>query len=265
MAWTAPGTFVAGTVGTAAVMNTQLRDNMLYLKGQAGAVSIENALMIGSASAPSYRAQVTVADATATRTGAIGAELGMENTSTGGVRYSGIRFRAADTGATVRSASRVLGSYAAGTFNDSQLILQTSDGVETFRDVITLRGSSTGIGTSAPQGALHVIGQTPAFAAQGGMMLLEAPAVNGTLQTLTAAGTVTRAAGFFVIDRNSNGGSIVQPAPFGVNLGASNNTSVVNFDTITVAVTAGGAITVQRTATGGTSGNHDMSLFVWYL
>lgn len=41
MAWTAPRTWVVSEIVTAALMNTHVRDNLAYLKGQAGTVAIE--------------------------------------------------------------------------------------------------------------------------------------------------------------------------------------------------------------------------------
>src|SRR5436309_5601123 len=44
MAWTAPATWTVGQLVTAATMNTHVRDNLKYLKGQAGQVAIEDAI-----------------------------------------------------------------------------------------------------------------------------------------------------------------------------------------------------------------------------
>ncbi len=48
MAWTAPRTWVTGEVVTAAIGNTHWRDNLRYLKGLDGAVTIEDALTVDS-------------------------------------------------------------------------------------------------------------------------------------------------------------------------------------------------------------------------
>src|SRR5688572_10563024 len=42
MAWSAPKTWSVGEVVTAAMMNTHVRDNLDYLKGNAGGVTISN-------------------------------------------------------------------------------------------------------------------------------------------------------------------------------------------------------------------------------
>ena len=48
MAWTAPRTWVTGEVVTAALMNTHVRDDLRYLKGLDGGVTIEDDLDIGA-------------------------------------------------------------------------------------------------------------------------------------------------------------------------------------------------------------------------
>ncbi len=48
MAWTAPRTWVTGEVVTAALMNTHVRDDLRYLKGLDGAVTIEDDINIGA-------------------------------------------------------------------------------------------------------------------------------------------------------------------------------------------------------------------------
>ena len=46
MAWTAPRTWVAGEIVTAALMNTHIRDNERYLKGLDGAITLSDALIL---------------------------------------------------------------------------------------------------------------------------------------------------------------------------------------------------------------------------
>jgi len=98
------------------------------------------------------------ATGTAARTSDTGAELIIESNGTGGVRYSGLRFRSIDTGVIVRSSGRILSSFLAGFFPDASLIFQTVSGAETFQDVMTMRGLSVGIGTAAPNARLDVTG-----------------------------------------------------------------------------------------------------------
>jgi len=52
MAWTAPATWVDGALIAATDLNTHVRDNLLYLKGQAGVVFIENAIELSEQAVP---------------------------------------------------------------------------------------------------------------------------------------------------------------------------------------------------------------------
>jgi hypothetical protein len=49
MAWTSPMTWVANAILTAAQMNTYIRDNLNYLKGVAGTVSIDSGITLATA------------------------------------------------------------------------------------------------------------------------------------------------------------------------------------------------------------------------
>lgn len=127
-----------------------------------------NRLGVGVSAGPDYLCDFEATDATATRTGAIGAEIAVQNSSTGGVRSAGLRLRTVDSVSTVRSAARILGSFLGATYDDSAVIFQTADGSETFRDVMVLRGDKVGIGDTTPDYALDVVGQveiSPASAA----------------------------------------------------------------------------------------------------
>jgi len=46
VAWTAPRTWVVGEVVTAAQMNAHVRDNLVYLKGGAGAITIDSGVTV---------------------------------------------------------------------------------------------------------------------------------------------------------------------------------------------------------------------------
>lgn len=110
-------------------------------------------------SSPLYLTHFLKSDATSTRTGAIGAEVGIENSNNGGQRYSGIRFKANDSsgGGTVYSTGRILGTFPAATFQDGSLIFQTVSAAETFQDVMIIRGLNVGLGTMAPAVKFHVV------------------------------------------------------------------------------------------------------------
>ncbi len=59
MAWTAPATWSVSEIVTASKMNTHIKDNLRYLKGLDGAVTIENDLTVQTASTAALIAQST--------------------------------------------------------------------------------------------------------------------------------------------------------------------------------------------------------------
>jgi hypothetical protein len=226
MAWTAPRTWSVAEVVTAAMLNTHVRDNLNYLKGNAGAVDLVNTVNLKPASgnpelgmylpANTAVAQAVMYDQTATYRGIFGY---------GGSAYAN---------AALQNCAFFLTNGTSGDF----VILP--NGVETARWKVG--------------GAAYFKG------AGGGFIFLSANAVDGTLQTLAAAGTVTQSAAFWAYDRNNTGGAFVQVSGNMLALGGTFN--LVNTDTVQVAVSAGGAITVQRTA--GTNGTHQVNMLVLY-
>ena len=119
-------------------------------------------------------------------------------------------------------------------------------------------GPAVGIGTASPAGGLHVTG---AGAISGAGLAINSVAAVTSIQTIFAAGTIARGAGFLIMDRNNTGGAVY----FNISLAAAISTgfTYANTDTITVSITAGGAVTVQRTA--GTNGTHDISMLAIFL
>lgn len=49
MAWTAPRTWTIGEFVTKAIMDTHIRDNLLFLKGQSGTVTLDETVKFGAA------------------------------------------------------------------------------------------------------------------------------------------------------------------------------------------------------------------------
>lgn len=143
--------------------------------------------------------------------------------------------------------------------------INTNTGVNTFEvfdlvagalRLIVADGGSVGVGVAAPQGKLHVKG------VGGGWMYLSATAVNNTLQTIAVAGTVTVGMIVWLCDRNNTAGAFTS----GFNGQVFSLTSAltyVNTDTLTLTLTAGGAITIQRTT--GSNGTHEVNLAVMYF
>lgn len=236
MAWTAPSSYAVSEIVTAAKLNIQVRDNLNYLKGNAGAVLISDTLQasglgIGVAPAPaSYIAYIRG-----------NLPVRIEQTASA-IDYLDLN----NTAGSNRWAIRIR-DLAEGDFG----IRDVTAGL--YRMYMNAAGN-VGFGTIAPQGKLHAVG------AGGGLMFLSASAVTTTLVTIAAAGAVTTGAVFWIFDHNNTGGANLAVLPFPT-IATSASTTYVNSDTITVAVTAGGAITVQRTATGN-GGTHEINMLV---
>ena len=222
MAWSAPPAFAVSEVVTAARMNI-LSDDLAYLKGSSGAVTIDNEL-----------ASIVPAGATLTAQGTSNSAFGR---------------------------LKLMGKTAGGTTIDWRFLADPTgdfyiyDGAAAaYRMAITATNGYMGVRTQTPQAPIHVVG------AGGACLFVSANAVDGTLQTPIAAGTVTQSAAFWGYDRNNSGGATVQFS--GNMLTLSGTFAVVNGDTITITLTAGGAITAQRTS--GIGGTHQVNMLVMF-
>jgi hypothetical protein len=227
MAWAAPATFTVSQVVTAAQINV-LSDDLKYLKGQAGAVTIEDELILLTATFPALLLQSSGGDSA----------IQLKNTGTGGRTYR------------LDSTSNASG-YGGGLLaivDDS-----SGAGLMVFDGNAGNFGIGLGVG-GVPQGRLHAKG------VGGGFMFLSANAVT-SLQTLAQPGTVSSGAVFYIIDRNNTGGANVL-ATTGTLLALGATITYVNNDTIVVTLTAGGGIQVTRTV--GTNGTHDINMLVLY-
>jgi hypothetical protein len=246
MAWSTPPAFAVAEVVTATRMNI-LSDDLSYLKLSP---VFDGAPVVGaSGSAQSFTVWGNC-DSGAngplfvknTSAGTIGTSLTVDASgASGGRKYSFV---------STASAANIPGAFAlydstAGAFRFA---------VNSVGNVII--GDS---GALPPQGRLHVLGGNGGVATAG-MVLGNASAVT-SLQTVFAAGTVARAAAFLVVDRNNTSGAVTQNTITATALGVSS--TYVNADTITIAVTAGGAVTLQRTA--GTNGTHDICILAQFL
>jgi hypothetical protein len=224
MAWSAPPTWTVAQVVTAAQM-TVLSDDLRYLKGLDGTVTIQSGIYV----APTSGTAIVRATVPTSADFAVMELVGGRTWQFG-------------TG----------GSASGAPYQSSFYISDQTAGQ--LRMLVDSSGN-VGFGTTNPQGKVHASG------AGGGFMFLSANAVDGTLQTLAIAGTVTQSAAFWIYDRNNTGGGVVQASGNMINtLGGAFN--LVNTDTVAVTVTAGGAITVQRTV--GSSGSHQVNMMVLF-
>lgn len=257
MAWSAPAspwTSVA-EIMTSAKLNI-LADDVRYLKGLAGDIYLEADLGVGT-SAPmanltggTYGRAVTASTPNSDQINAVIAEGHRAGTDSGFAHFVGIN-RAA-TGTDKRAG--IVGFLRDIDDNSGQVAIATRDSGTVANRFYIKKDGKVGVGTSAPQGLLHVAGAT------GGILFASVAAVT-SLQTIASAGTVTSGAGFWIFDHNNTGGANVHQLPF-LTLTVGTSTTYVNTDTITVAITAGGAITVTRTT--GTNGTHDIQMMVIY-
>lgn len=145
MAYTSVPTYTVGQILTAANLNTYLRDNMAYLKGQAGAVQIESSSRWrGSASnSVQYLGRFTNPDATDSGGSAAGVVFEVEPNGFGKFAIVGER-----RGGYGRGRMHFLAS-AATTSADPDLS-------EAAITIDALNNRNVGVGTVAPLGKLHV-------------------------------------------------------------------------------------------------------------
>lgn len=225
MAWTAPASYSVAEIVTAAKLNTHIRDNFDYLKGNAGAVDIVAAFNLKPAAAnPEFGMYLPASSNVAQY-------VMYDETST----YRAI----AGFGGSTYATTALRNSFFFLTNGASGDVVFMPNGVETAR--------------YKPGGAAQF------KAPSGGMLYLSAAAVVGSVVTLAAAGTVTSGAIVIINDRNNGTGANLIGGP--IMLGLAGATNTAGTDTITTSVTAGGAITVQRTA--GTQ-THDLNVWALY-
>jgi hypothetical protein len=225
MAWTAPRTFSVAEVQTAAIFNVHIRDNLNYLKGNAGTVAIAAGMTVAGT--------LVVSDELTTSLAAGGSFI-VQGTNNGS--FARIKMLTKDAG-----GATIDWRYLANGGGLSEYSVYESAS-ERLR---------------IPAG-----GGMRLFGAGGGFMFLSAAAVT-TLQTVAPAGTVVRSAVFWLIDHNNTGHNVSLPMTANTQLNVGGSTTYVNADTMTLAVTAGGAITIQRTT--GTNGTHDVTMCVLFL
>jgi hypothetical protein len=146
MAWTTPRTWVAGEVVTAAIMNQHVRDDLRYLKGLDGNVTIESNLLLvnGAALTPALAASAD------TNTGIYFDGADLLGFATGGVSRGSISSTGVWTLGTVTFTSgAIAGATTLSmtgdlTLNGGEALLNNGkrlrikDTTGTYRDIVTL-------------------------------------------------------------------------------------------------------------------------------
>lgn len=253
MAWTSPSSgaeFSVGELVTAAKMNTKITDNLRYLKGLDGAVTIDDRMNVPLASGSNGK----------------GLRFGDASNQYGNLQAIDLAGVTSLFFATNRqfdgSAWQQLNTRVGGTMliSGDEWVYYTfpsSSSTPTERARITAAGN-LGIGAS-PQGRVHT------YDTISGFIKWEYNGLDGTARTVIpdGAGDVLYGLTYWAIVRGSGGSVVPSTNSAGTAIapgGAANIT--VGADTVQVQVAANGAVTVQRTAGSQT---HKVSLICQWL
>lgn len=259
MAWTAPRTFVPGELETAAIFNTHLRDNMAYLKGQAGAVYIENVVGVQDSTPTSdWTAQsyyVTVGAGAATTTAAVAMKGSRGSDTTPVAFFAGVNLLA--TGSDKR-AGQV--AFHRDTDSDSGSVVISTRSSGTLAEKMRVsKDGRVGINRTVPQGLIH------SYDSISGFLKYEFDALAGTAQTVIPDGAGDVLYGVQLSSLVRGSGGVVQTLNSGGTvLAPSSNTAIYSngADIVQFQIAANGACTVQRT---GGSLTYKVSLFLQWL
>jgi len=243
MAWTSPATYASGDVLTAANLNTYLRDNLSYLKASPvfdgspaiGATSNPQALQVYGNASGAALGPVTI---TNTSAGTVGVALTMDATgASGGRQFS---FLSTASGAAVAGAFAVYDSTGGA-----------------YRMTIDQNGL-VGIGTQAPAGRLHSAGNGSA-----NMLHFDHAAVGGTAVSIATGVTILLVAGVVICSAGANPNGSTAGATWVQLVRGQNSNIDVNTaaDRFQIQLSAGGALSVQRTV--GSNTFKASLLFMW--
>jgi hypothetical protein len=219
MAFTTPSTWTNGNVVTDTQLNQQLRDNLRYLKGLDGAVTIESDLAITRSAAGSTVAAY------------------VDNS---GGSSSGTLSRFA-LGMTPLEANALLFQYDHNA--NEATIYQRGGGdlvIQAATGNLVLTAGKTGIGTASPTGKLHIKGSIANW------VFFEYDGVDGTARTVLATSSASYAQTGFALCRPSNGAAAVVTNLGNVPLGSFNISDVAG-NTCQLTAASGG-FTVARIA-----------------
>lgn len=236
MGWTAPATYSVSQIMLAADMNL-IRDNLNYLKGNAGAIAISD------------RVGITVAPNN------VSGDLSLDSGYGAVGDYHQINWQ---------GHSAIRGIATAGGQMGLDFILQNgaSATVNTGVNVMRMRGDgSVGIGTTAPNGRLH------GYDTIAGFMHWKYDGVDGTARTVIADGTgdvLYRLMAMFVT-RADNGATAAGSFASAV-LVPGGGDAVIDTqgaDTLALRVNANGSVDIRRNA--GATRTWKVSLWCLWL
>lgn len=241
MAWTAPATWSVSEVVTASKMNTHIRDNLNYLKGNAGAIAISAAMTV--------TAGASSEDTVAARSG------------------NSAQYAAVSVGRTAGEAELAVAAGAGHFFNGTvagDAVLRNNDATKKLFlgagpngsvEVATITASGMGVGVNAPQGKLHARGA----AGIGNMLFYDYDGLVGAAQTILAAGSVSYYLSVFAVCRSSQ--PATQVSVGGANAPGGNIDITVGADVVRIAIAAGGGVTIVRNS--GTNTHKVAILLIW--
>lgn len=277
MAYSTPMTATVGMVHTAAQWNTYVRDNMEYLKGNAGSVAIGAGMTVGAAG---LATRVEIVGTSATLIMSENDQAVDENRWDVVVNSKSWLFRAVNDAYTASAVAltvvRGTGTAISYISVPPNLVIGAAASISAKLGVnggvavgagyynqspptngLLVQGS-VGIGLTAPDGPLHVAG------AVGGMAFVAKSAVANSSVTLLSAGTVTRGCSVRGMLYRNTGAAVINISGFTCPL--SSTISLYDDGTSTnvfqMTVTAGGQVTVRRSAGSDT---YDCSLILSYL
>lgn len=240
MAWSAPRTWSVGEVVTASIMNTHVRDNLSYLKGGAGTVTID-------------------ADYAITRSAA-GSTVGAYVDNTGGSSSGTLsRFTLGMTPAETNAGLFQFDHNAneLTMFNRASggnLVLQTNNG----NTIVNTNGFALNV--ASPTGKLH------GYNTISGFLAWEYNGLDGTVRTVIPDGTgdvLYGLSGIYISrcsDGTVTGGAMGAITPGGGLQQIGRNAASTDVFTLTVA--ANGSVTAART-TNAT--NSTLKVTIWII
>lgn len=232
MAWTTPDTFSVSEVVTASKLNTNIRDNLRYLKGLDGAVSLGDTLKLPPTSGTNGKG-LRISDGSTD----IANFQGLDTGTTSYIFFSTNRYY--DGSGWQQLNSRAGGDIQLSQDEFSYYTFAAASSTPTERMRVT-RDGRLGLGVSAPTGPVHVKG------AIGNWLCWEYDGVDATSRTVLPASSLSYAILGWVACRPSNGATATLTT-LNSNTLASYNIYSVGGDTCQMAYASGG-YTVARTA-----------------